>query len=198
LYSFFSTPFYGAVDITAFAIVPPLLITILNASAHIALQLVMPFSPACNNKSALFSCPDFTICVITIIAIKENMTTKAQEPNCINLSGQTKIQHVAYLIKNAIMHVGADSFAAHIASGYDKKILAVYSNNNINNVKPYWTKVEDMVLLEPERLDKPNYSAEETPKTINNIKQILARSYLCIFLTNFDNLNNIIMLCIQK
>ena len=31
------------------------------------------------------------------------------------------------------MHIGADSFAAHIASGYGKKIVALYSNNNINN-----------------------------------------------------------------
>jgi len=84
--------------------------------------------------------------------------------------GQTNIRQAAYIIKNAIMHVGTDSFAAHIASGFDKKIVALYSNNNINNVKPYWTKENDMVLLEPERTSKPSYSAQENPKSINNIK----------------------------
>jgi hypothetical protein len=99
--------------------------------------------------------------------------------NCINLCGQTQIPHAAFIIKNALLHVGADSFGAHVASGYDKKIVAIYSNNNINNVKPYWTKNEDMVLLEPERKNKPNYSAEESPKTINQIKpEIIAKAIL--------------------
>jgi hypothetical protein len=89
---------------------------------------------------------------------------------CINLCGQTKIAQAAFVIKNALIHVGADSFASHVASGYGKKIVAIYSNNNINNVKPYWTKDEDMILLEPQRTNKPNYSAEENPKTINKIK----------------------------
>jgi hypothetical protein len=90
--------------------------------------------------------------------------------NCINLCGQTQIPQAAFIIKNALMHVGTDSFGAHVASGYDKKIVAIYSNNNINNVKPYWTKKDDMILIEPERKNKPSYSAEESQKTINQIK----------------------------
>jgi hypothetical protein len=90
--------------------------------------------------------------------------------NTLNLCGQTNISQAAYIIKNSIMHVGADSFAAHIASGYGKKIVALYSNNNINNVKPYWTKPEDMVLLSPKVNKKPQYSVNEVPKSINNIK----------------------------
>jgi hypothetical protein len=99
--------------------------------------------------------------------------------NCINFCGQTKIPHAAFIIKNSLMHVGADSFGAHVASGYGKKIVAIYSNNNINNVKPYWTKDQDMILLEPKRANKPNYSAEENPKTINQIKpEQIAKSIL--------------------
>jgi hypothetical protein len=99
--------------------------------------------------------------------------------NCINLCGQTKISQASFIIKNALMHVGADSFGAHVASGYNKKIVALYSNNNINNVKPYWTKDEDMVLLKPEIKNKPNYSAEESPKNINKIKpELIAKSIL--------------------
>lgn len=90
--------------------------------------------------------------------------------NTLNLCGQTDISQAAYIIKNSIMHIGADSFAAHIASGYGKKIVALYSNNNINNVKPYWTKPEDMVLLNPKVNKKPQYSVNEVPKSINNIK----------------------------
>jgi hypothetical protein len=99
--------------------------------------------------------------------------------NTLNLCGQTNISQAAYIIKNSIMHVGADSFAAHIASGYGKKIVALYSNNNINNVKPYWTKPEDMILLNPQINKKPEYSVNEIPKSINNIKpELIAESIL--------------------
>jgi len=90
--------------------------------------------------------------------------------NTINLSGQTNISQAAYIIKNSILHLGADSFASHIASGFNKKIVCIYSNNNINNVKPYWSKSEDLILLSPKLNKKPQYSVNEVPKTINNIK----------------------------
>ena len=109
--------------------------------------------------------------------------------NTINLCGQTKISQAAYIIKNAIMHVGADSFAAHIASGYEKKIVALYSNNNINNVKPYWTKQEDMILLSPQINKKPQYSVNEVPKSINNIKpELIAESILKLLNIKYSNL----------
>jgi hypothetical protein len=90
--------------------------------------------------------------------------------NTINLSGQTNISQAAYIIKNSILHLGADSFASHIASGFNKKIVCIYSNNNINNVKPYWSKSEDLILLSPKLNRKPQYSVNEVPKTINSIK----------------------------
>jgi hypothetical protein len=87
------------------------------------------------------------------------------------------------------MHVGADSFAAHIASGYEKKIVALYSNNNINNVKPYWTKEEDMILLSPQINKKPQYSVNEVPKSINNIKpELIAESILKLLNIKYSNL----------
>jgi hypothetical protein len=109
--------------------------------------------------------------------------------NTLNLCGQTDISQAAYIIKNSIMHVGADSFAAHIASGYGKKIVALYSNNNINNVKPYWTKEEDMILLSPKINKKPQYSANEFPKSINNIKpEDIAESILKLLNITYSNL----------
>jgi hypothetical protein len=111
--------------------------------------------------------------------------------NTLNLCGQTNIPQSAYIIKNGIMHVGADSFAAHIASGYGKKIVALYSNNNINNVKPYWSRPEDMVLLNPEINKKPQYSVNETPKSINNIKpEAIAEGILKLLNIPYGNLPN--------
>lgn len=109
--------------------------------------------------------------------------------NCYSVVGQTDIKQAAYIIKNSLLHVGTDSFGAHIASGYGKKIVTLYSNNNINNVKPYWSKEEDVILLEPKRNNKPNYSFDENPKTINNIEpEKIAQSVLKMLGIN-NNLN---------
>lgn len=109
--------------------------------------------------------------------------------NCINLCGQTKISQAAFIVKNSIMHLGTDSFAAHIASGYGKKIVAIYSNNNINNVKPYWTKAEDMILLKPNTNKKPQYSVNEMPKSINSIKpEQIAKGVLDLLNIKYNNL----------
>lgn len=90
--------------------------------------------------------------------------------NCANLQGVTGLGQVAYLINKSILHLGADSFPVHIASSMSKKIVALYSNNFISNVGPYWSRSEDVCLLEPNRgEDKPNFTLEESPKTINKI-----------------------------
>lgn len=90
---------------------------------------------------------------------------------CYVTSGQTNIGQVANILAKTELHLGADSFASHIASGYGKKIVCLYSNNYIEAVKPYWSRKEDCILLEPDRGEnKPNFSAEESPKTINEIR----------------------------
>jgi len=102
-----------------------------------------------------------------------------QVQGCHVLCGQTKIQQAAYIIKNSLLHLGTDSFAAHIASGFNKKIVAIYSNNNIENVKPYWSDQKDLTLIRAESNKKPSYSANEFPKQINDIKpELIAQSVL--------------------
>ena len=99
--------------------------------------------------------------------------------NCIHTQGIASINQTAYIIKKSILNLGADSFSAHVASGFGKKIVAIYSTSNINNCKPYWSNPEDVTLLEPDRSNKPSYSGKENPKTINSIKpEMIANSAL--------------------
>jgi hypothetical protein len=159
----------------------------------IPVEKYISFQPFSKYNSKNYDYWDEVIDIILPYLEKENIYIvqiggKDDKPlkNCINFCGQTRISHAAFIIKNSLMHVGADSFGAHVASGYSKKIVAIYSNNNINNVKPYWTKKEDMVLLEPNRENKPNYSAEENPKTINKIKpETIAKAILKLLNINF-------------
>jgi hypothetical protein len=90
--------------------------------------------------------------------------------NCINIQGGTGLGQVAYLLNKARLHLGADSFPVHMASSMSKKIVALYANNFISNVSPYWSRPEDVALLEPNRgKDNPNFVLDENPKTINKI-----------------------------
>jgi hypothetical protein len=105
---------------------------------------------------------------------------ESQINHTINLSGQTNFNQLAYIIKNSLLHVGVDSVCCHIKSVFGGKIVALYSNNFISNVKPYWTSPEDCVLLEPDRGgDKPVFTAQEIPKSINNISPELVASSIC-------------------
>lgn len=100
---------------------------------------------------------------------------------CYQTQGQTNINQLAYIIKGGLLHAGVDSIGCHLAGGYNKKIVGLYSNNYINCVRPYWGKAEDQILLEPERKDgeKPSFSLEENPKSINTIKPEKIAAAIC-------------------
>lgn len=90
---------------------------------------------------------------------------------CLHLMGQTNYNQTAYIIRNSLLHFGVDSFPIHIASYFDKKIVALYSNMYSSQSKPYWSTLKNTELIQADLKDKkPSYSAEENPKIINNIK----------------------------
>lgn len=91
-------------------------------------------------------------------------------PNVYDTSGLTELTQVNYLIANSLMIFGVDSFGAHMASILGKKIVCLYSNNNINNVRPYWSKPEDVSLIEPKRAGKPYYAIDNQFKEVNMIR----------------------------
>jgi len=92
---------------------------------------------------------------------------------CQHTQGSTNIGQVAYIVSNADLHLGVDSFPTHVASKYRKKIVSLYSNTYADIVGPYWGDKKDHILIEPELTEarpRPSYSAEEAPKSVNDIK----------------------------
>lgn len=87
-----------------------------------------------------------------------------------DLCGQSTINQTAYILKNSKLHIGVDSFPAHIASYYNKKIVCVYANNYVECVKPYWTKPEDLVAFTSYKDGKPLFSLEDPERYIDKIK----------------------------
>jgi hypothetical protein len=91
-----------------------------------------------------------------------------------NTAGQASHNQQAYLIRNSLLHVGPDNLSTDLASHFGKKTVAVYGNCLPSHFRPYWSKDEDVALLQPVRTKedpqrKPCYAPEEDPKTINLI-----------------------------
>jgi len=89
---------------------------------------------------------------------------------CYDLCGKTSINQAAYLIKRGLLHLGTDTFSTHIASASQKKIVSLYSHSPVQNCGPFWSKKEDVILLESDKKGlKHSFSTEEKPKTIDTI-----------------------------
>tara|TARA_Y100000593_G_scaffold95031_1_gene198582 strand:+ start:31060 stop:32241 length:1182 start_codon:yes stop_codon:yes gene_type:complete len=112
----------------------------------------------------------------------------AKLPFCYHTNGATNINQVAYIVKNSILHLGADSFPVHVASSYSKKIVVLYGNAYAKNANPYWGNEEDQILLEPNReFRKPSFAPEENPKSINSISpEKIAKSVLNLLKISHD------------
>ena len=77
----------------------------------------------------------------------------------------------AFIIKNASLHFGIDSFPVHLASVYDVPIVALYSHIFAQNASPYWSSKDKVRLMEADlKGKKPCFSYQEKPKSIHTIK----------------------------
>jgi uncharacterized protein YihD (DUF1040 family) len=85
--------------------------------------------------------------------------------------GDINFRQTAGIIKAADLHLGIDSFPVHAASCFGVKIVALYSNMYASQSKPYWSKDDDVKLIQGDlRGSKPSYSNNESDKVINRIK----------------------------
>ena len=86
------------------------------------------------------------------------------------LQGVTNLNQTFYLIKNALLVLGNDSFSAHVAGHFDKKLVTLYSNIYLNCCKPYWGKKDNQRLIQaPLDGARPSFSNKEEKKVVNGI-----------------------------
>jgi hypothetical protein len=90
--------------------------------------------------------------------------------NCFCALSCSKRQ-TAHIISNSILYFGSDTFSLHLASHYGKKIVCASTITYPQCFYPYWSKKEDVKIIESHRDgNKPSFTAAENPKTINYIK----------------------------
>lgn len=127
---------------------------------------------------------------IAIIQIGEAGEEKFN--NCKSLLGRTNVRQASYVIKNSLLHLCTDSFSTHVASGFNKKIVSLYSTLYKECCGPYWGDKSKQVLLEPNReKTKASFSDNELPKSINEIMpENVSKSVLDLLSIN-NNLNKV-------
>jgi glycosyl transferase family 9 (putative heptosyltransferase) len=92
-------------------------------------------------------------------------------PKAVDFRGKTTIHQTAYILEHASLLIGNDSCNVHIASYFDIPIVALYGSTTIENHGPSFSSPEKIRLLAADLgKNKPSYSTEEYPKTINSIK----------------------------
>ena len=127
---------------------------------------------------------------IGIIQIGDSKDKKIE--GCEHYNGLTSLNQSFYLIEKSILHCGNDSFSSHVASGFNKKIVCLYSVLFKECCGPYWGDKSQQILLEPDRENKkPSFSSKENPKTVNQIKPEEIASSILDLLEIDHNLKNI-------
>jgi len=113
--------------------------------------------------------------------------------NVYSLLGKTNIRQVAYVIKNANLHLGNDSFACHFAGHFNIPLVALYGPAVKETCKPYWGDEDKQILLSPDnKKEKPSYSAEERVKRVNSISTFEICSSVLKLLSIKNNFNDYI------
>ena len=123
---------------------------------------------------------------ISVLQIGENKDSRIANSYSAN---QSTINQTAYIINHSLLHMGIDAFPIHVANKYGKKIVGLYSHVLPSHHGPYWGNSEDHILLQPERKsgEKPSYSHEEIPKSINTIlPEKIAESVCKLLDIDFD------------
>jgi len=90
----------------------------------------------------------------------------------IYLAGQTDVHQSAYVVKNATLHAGTDSFLVHLAGSFNTPILGLYSVSPPSICGSYFGDKEKQINLEPNFAPNQSYSYNpgEQVKVINTIK----------------------------
>lgn len=82
----------------------------------------------------------------------------------------TSFKQSAYLIDKSQGHFGIDSSPLHIASALNKPTVSIYSHAYESMCGPLWNKDKALTIESHRNGNKPSFSNNEDPKTIDLIK----------------------------
>lgn len=88
----------------------------------------------------------------------------------VNKHITSNFKNISYLISKSMLYLGSDDYLAQYASSIGVKTVSLFGNSYANVTKPYWSKKQQCVCLEPDWDVKPCYSDRDPKDSINKIK----------------------------
>lgn len=89
----------------------------------------------------------------------------------LDLRGKTNIHQSSFLIQNCQLLLSNDTSCMHIASGFDKKLVAIFGTTQPENHGAFFGNKNNQINLVSHRNgNKPSFSADESPRTISFVK----------------------------
>jgi hypothetical protein len=85
------------------------------------------------------------------------------------LQGLTTVHQSAFIVRNALLHLGNDSMLVHLAGALGTPVVALYGPTTAANHGPFF-KTDNSILIESHRNGKlPSFAFNENPKTVDLI-----------------------------
>lgn len=104
-----------------------------------------------------------------------------------SLLGKTQLRQTFFILKNATLHLGNDSFSTHVSAFYRTPVVALYGPVIANTCKPYWGDERIQSLISPDySYRKPSFAIKEDPKRVDEIFPDYVASE-CLRLLNLNN-----------
>ena len=109
-----------------------------------------------------------------------------------SLLGKTSLRQSFYVLMNSTLHIGNDSFSAHISSFYNVPTVILYGPVLKETCKPFWGEDNNLAMLSPDYTNtKPSYSGSERIKRINTISPDLVSQKALDLIGVKNNLSDI-------
>jgi hypothetical protein len=81
----------------------------------------------------------------------------------------TSFKQSFHIIKNSLCQIGIDSCPIHIASAFNIPTVSIYAHTYASTCDPLWNKDKAIILESHRNGNKPSFSLNEDPKTIDII-----------------------------
>lgn len=105
-----------------------------------------------------------------IAVVQLGDTSEPQFAGVHRYNGQCNMSQSCYIVKNAMLHLGIDSFLTHVADALDIKICCIYGVSDIGSCGPYFSKKENCVLVNPTFAEgEKHYYNPVSPNITNTI-----------------------------
>ena len=88
-------------------------------------------------------------------------------PGCVHMHGKTSLHQSNYILRNAMLHFGNDSWCAHRAGALGIPLVTLFGPTSAANHSPYLADADKSVFIESHRWGKnPTFANQENPLSI--------------------------------